>query len=123
MRTSFPMLSCPGRHYAVREYAEREMFDIRETSLLRHVNQMRHSPVDEHGLQVRAVACICSPLSSMTLTTHSSLFSLIALNCLLTLPIVQRTDGDDDENCDKDNNALDPIYWGFSFEAGLTEVR
>ena len=98
------------------------MFDIRETSLLGHFNQMRHSRVDEHGSQVRAVTYVFSPLSPMTLTTRSSLFSLSALNSLLTLLIVQRTDGDDDENCDKDNNALDPIYWRFSFKAGLTEI-
>jgi hypothetical protein len=55
MRRSFPMLSCPGKHCAVRRYAERERVDVRETSLLGHVSKMRHSRAEGHGSQIRAV--------------------------------------------------------------------
>ncbi len=61
------------------------------------------------------MSIVCPSPSRMTLTTRSSLFSLSALNC----SFCQSFNG---PNGNKDSNALDPVYWWFSFGAGLTKV-
>src|SRR5260221_9606911 len=84
----------------------------RRMEYFRRAQIAQHHPLQHVG---HWMSIVCPSPSQITLMTHSSLFSLSALNCSFCQSF-------NDPNGNKDNNALDPVYWWFSFEVWLTKL-